>query len=180
MTTKVLVAYGTKNGSTAGIADMIAAELTAGGITVDVQPAAQVRSLDGYDAVVLGGALYTGRWHRDARRFARHYATALRGRPVWIFSSGPLDDSADTTQIPPVAQAARAAQQLNARQHVTFGGRLADNAKGFVARAMIRNGHGGDHRNPQRIRTWSRSIATTLQHPTNDSTMDPNDGGQSS
>src|SRR5262245_60714321 len=108
MTTKVLVAYGTKNGSTAGIADMIAAELAADGVAVDVQPAAQVRSIDGYDAVVLGGALYAGRWHRDARRFARRYAAGLRTLPVWVFSSGPLDDSADTTQIPAVAQAARA------------------------------------------------------------------------
>lgn len=177
MTTKVLVAYATKNGGTAGIADMIAAELTAAGIAVDVQPAAQVSSIDDYAAVVLGGALYTGRWHRDARRFARRYATALRNRPVWVFSSGPLDDSADTREIPAVAQAARAVEQLNARQHITFGGRLADDAKGFVARAMVRNGRAGDHRNPDRVGAWSRSIAATLGPAGQDSTLDSSDGG---
>jgi menaquinone-dependent protoporphyrinogen oxidase len=162
MTTKVLVAYGTKNGSTGGIADMIATELLTAGITADARPAAEVRSVDGYDAVVLGGALYAGRWHRDARRFARRYATALRDRPVWLFSSGPLDDSADTRDIPAVGQAARAAGQLDARQHVTFGGRLAGDAKGFLARSMVRGGRGGDFRNPDRIAAWARSIASAL------------------
>jgi menaquinone-dependent protoporphyrinogen oxidase len=163
MATKVLVAYGTKNGSTGGIADLIAATLSAAGVDAQARPAAQVRSLAGYDAVVLGGALYAGRWHRDARRFAHRHASQLRDRPVWLFSSGPLDDSADTSTIAPVGQAARAARELNAREHVTFGGRLGEDTKGFIARAMVRKGHGGDFRNEARITAWARSIAGALQ-----------------
>jgi menaquinone-dependent protoporphyrinogen oxidase len=87
----------------------------------------------------------------------------LQGRPVWLFSSGPLDTSADTSEIPPVAQAARALQQLGARQHVTFGGRLTEQARGFIARAMVRNGRGGDFRNPARVEAWSRSIVSQLR-----------------
>ena len=67
-TPNVLVAYGTKNGSTAGIADLIALALHSEGLRADVRPARQVRDTTGYDAVVLGGALYAGRWHADARR----------------------------------------------------------------------------------------------------------------
>ena len=67
----VLVAYGTKNGSTASIAKIVGEELRDQGASVDVRDAATVRSLEGYDAVVIGGALYTGRWHRAARRFVR-------------------------------------------------------------------------------------------------------------
>lgn len=161
-TPRVLIAYGSKNGSTAGIADMIVDTLAAEGVTAQAHPAAQVRSVDGYDAVVLGGALYSGGWHRDARAFARRYARTLQGRPVWLFSSGPLDDSADTKDIPPVRQAAEAARRLGARQHVTFGGRLTEQAKGFVARAMAR-GHLGDFRNSARIADWSRQIAEQLR-----------------
>lgn len=161
-TPSVLVAYGTKNGSTAGIAEIIGATLQGEGVIADVQPANRVRAVDGYDAVVLGGALYAGRWHRDARRFARRHAKALRGRPVWLFSSGPLDNSADSQVIAPVAQAAAAARELDAREHVTFGGRLTDQAKGFIAKAMVRNGAGGDFRNPERIEGWSRTIAAQL------------------
>jgi menaquinone-dependent protoporphyrinogen oxidase len=159
----VLVAYGTRNGSTAGIADMIALALHEQGIHPEVRAASQVRDVAGYDAVVLGGALYAGRWHRHARQFARRHAAALRGRPVWLFSSGPLDGSADRGEIPPVPQAGRALRRLGARAHVTFGGRLTGQAKGYVARAMVRNGNGGDFRNPDRITTWAREIAAQLR-----------------
>jgi menaquinone-dependent protoporphyrinogen oxidase len=162
-TPRVLVAYGSKNGGTAGIAGIIGTTLQEYGLAADVRPAAAVRSVDGYSAVIIGGALYANHWHREARRFARRYATPLLGRPVWLFSSGPLDDSADTTDIPPVPQAAEAARLLQVRQHVTFGGQLTDSAKGFIARAMARNGRDGDFRNPERIRSWTRSIAATLQ-----------------
>lgn len=162
-TPTVLVAYGTRNGSTAGIADMITLALHAEGIHAEARPARQARDLTRYDAVVLGGALYAGRWHRDARRFARRYAAALHDRPVWLFSSGPLDTSADTSEIPPVPQAARAAARLAAREHVTFGGRLTEQTRGFLARAMVRNGHGGDFRNPQRIAAWAHTIAAQLR-----------------
>src|SRR5437016_11621099 len=96
---RVLVAYGTKNGATAGIAQTIGETLREHGVSVDVCPAAQVRQVSGYHAVVLGGALYMSRWHRAAVRFARRYAGSLRGRPVWLFSSGPLDTSADHADI---------------------------------------------------------------------------------
>lgn len=120
-------------------------------------------SVSGYDAVVVGGALYARHWHRDARRFVRRYATSLVGLPVWLFSSGPLDDSAEAGPVAPVPQAAAALTAVHARGHVTFGGQLTERAKGFIARAMIRNGRDGDFRNPERIRGWSRSIASELR-----------------
>jgi menaquinone-dependent protoporphyrinogen oxidase len=158
----VLVAYGTKNGATAGIAKIIAEELRDQGASVDVREAGTMRSLDGYDAVVIGGALYTGRWHHAARRLVRRQSAALRQRPVWLFSSGPLDDSADRSDIPPVAQAAAAVAATNARGHATFGGRLAEGARGFLARSMVSHGRGGDFRNPERIRAWAKAIAQEL------------------
>jgi menaquinone-dependent protoporphyrinogen oxidase len=156
-TPKVLVAYGSRSGSTAGIAEIIGTALESEGFAVDV------RDIAAYDAVVLGGALYAGRWHADARRFVRRHAAALRSRPVWLFSSGPLDDSADTKDIPPGRQAAKAAEKINARGHVTFGGRLTSDARGLIARSMIRQGRGGDFRNPQRITEWSRKVAVDLR-----------------
>jgi menaquinone-dependent protoporphyrinogen oxidase len=86
----------------------------------------------------------------------------VAGRPVWVFSSGPLDTSADTRETPPVAQAAQAVRTLHARGHATFVGRLDQFAEGFIARAMVRGGHGGDFRNDERIRAWSCAIAADL------------------
>ncbi len=101
-----LVAYGSKRGGTAGVAEMIGEELESAGVNATVMPARQVRSIDDFDAVVPAGALYAYRWHRDARRFAKRFAPVLRQCGVWCVSSGPLDDSATSREIPPVKQVA--------------------------------------------------------------------------
>lgn len=154
----VLIAYGSKRGGTAGLADMIGGELVALGIPVDVHPAAEVRSVDGYQAVILAGALYNARWHRDARRFAARHRAALQQVPVWLVASGPLDDSADAGTVPPVRQVARIAQDLGALGTVTFGGRLTPDAKGFIASAMAKT-KAGDWRNPAQVRAFAATVA---------------------
>jgi menaquinone-dependent protoporphyrinogen oxidase len=159
----VLVTYAGKNGGTAGIADVVASAMRAEGIVVAVRPAAVVDDLAGYDAVVLGSALYAGRWRPDARRFVRRHATALTQRAVWLFSSGPLDASADQRELPPVPHAVDAIRRTGAIGHTTFGGNLDDRASGFIARSMVRNGRGGDFRNAERIGAWSRDIAAEIK-----------------
>lgn len=158
----VLVTYGSKRGGTAEIAAILGDALSSEGFEVDVRPAA--RSLDPapYDAVVVGGALYAGRWHRAARRFVRRHGRGLHHRPVWFFSSGPLDDSAAEREIPATRQVTGLMAIADAREHRTFGGRLADDAKGFPAPAMVRNGKAGDWRDTARIQAWAKDIAATL------------------
>ncbi|TDT97353.1 menaquinone-dependent protoporphyrinogen oxidase [Streptomyces sp. 846.5] len=160
---RVLVAYGTRHGSTRAIADLIGATLVEDGCKAEVLPAGQVRDVNGFDAVVLGGALYASQWHRDARRFARRHGRSLHGRPVWLFSSGPLDDSANQREIPPVPGAVRAARRLQARGHTTFGGRLAPDASGYLARALARRGAAGDYQDAEQISTWAHGIAAQLE-----------------
>ncbi len=158
---QVLIAYGSKRGGTAGLAEMIGDELAAAGLKTAVKPAREVRSLDGFDSVVIAGALYATRWHRDARHFARRHAEALRGRPVWLVSSGPLDDSAVAGAIPPVKHVATVMSQVGARGQVTFGGRLESTAKGFPASAMAKR-KAGDWRDPTHVRTWASTVAEEL------------------
>lgn len=158
---QILIAYGSRRGGTAGLAEMIGDELVRSGLEATVRPARGVKSLEGYDAVVVAGALYAMRWHRDARRFTRRHAEALRARPVWFVSSGPLDDSAAAGQIPPVTQVATAMASVGARGAVTFGGRLEPTAKGFPASAMAKK-HSGDWRGAQQVHEWAVSIAAEL------------------
>ncbi|MDN3027823.1 flavodoxin domain-containing protein [Streptomyces sp. S.PB5] len=162
MTGKVLVAYGTTNGSTARIAEAVAAVLRKEGVTAEALPAGAVARVTPYDAVVLGGALYAGRWHKDARRFVRRHGDELARLPLWLFSSGPLDASASERDIPPVPGVKKAVTRLDAREHVTFGGCLEDGAKGWVAGMILRNGKGGDFRDFGRIEDWARHIADEL------------------
>lgn len=159
---RVLVTFGSSRGGTEGLAGFVADVLAAQGFHVDVRPAAEVKSLDEYDAVVVGGALYAMRWHRDAIRFVRRHHTALSARPTWFFSSGPLDASASDHTIPPVKTVARLMHQVGARGHMTFGGRLRPDAKGFMA-AKIAKKSAGDWRDHEQVDAWADAIAADLR-----------------
>ncbi|MGR2751394.1 flavodoxin domain-containing protein [Agromyces arachidis] len=87
---RVLVAYSSKYGATRGIADRIGERLTELGHEVDIERCDDVEYPEGFDAFVIGSAAYLGKWRKEARRFVRHNAELLAGRPTWLFSSGPL------------------------------------------------------------------------------------------
>ncbi|MGI9611200.1 MAG: flavodoxin domain-containing protein [Acidimicrobiia bacterium] len=158
---RVLVAYGSKMGGTKGLAEMVGSELETNGFQVDVMPASAVADLAPYGAIIVGGALYSLRWHKDARRFMRKHSVALQTKPTWLFSSGPLDDSAPKQEIPPVRFVKKAMLQTHARGHMTFGGRMPADAKGFPAGSMAKNS-AGDWRDPDHVRMWAKQLAEDL------------------
>lgn len=93
----VLVAYATKNGSTQQVAEAIGTVMTASGWHVRVAPARSVdRPLIGWDLVVLGAPIYSGRWHRDAHRFLRRHRAELASVPVAVFGMGPRSDDVES------------------------------------------------------------------------------------
>ena len=161
MTPKMLVAYGTERGSTREIADAIGRELRQMGMDVDVESAGDIQSLEPYGAVILGAALYVGRWHRDARSFAGRFFKELTERPVWLFSSGPFDSSASEGEIPPVPFVSGLMKTIGARGHVTFGGWLAPDTTGLIARAMAKK-LDGDHRDFEQISRWAHEVGSEI------------------
>lgn len=158
---RVLVTYGSTRGGTEQLAAVVADDLRDEGFPVDLLPPRKVRALDEYGAVIVGGALYASRWHKEARRFVRRHARELRGRPTYFFSSGPLDDSASQAPIQEVKGVHALMRRVNARDHVTFGGRLAPDAKGFPASAMAKK-KAGDWRDPTQVKAWVHGIAAQL------------------
>lgn len=150
----VLVAYGSKQGGTAGLADWLGSSLEKRGFEVDVRPARGVGDLSEYDAVVVGGALYAFMWHKDSKWFVRRHRKELTEVPVWLFSSGPLDDSATEKEIPPVRFVRRTMERLGARGHTTFGGRLPPEYKGPLPV--------GDWRSEAHVDEWAGAIADDL------------------
>jgi menaquinone-dependent protoporphyrinogen oxidase len=158
---RVLVSWGSKRGGTEGIAQTIGAALRQNGIDAVLLPAREVRDIEGFDAAIIGGALYANRWHGEAARLVSSRIESLRRIPVWLFSSGPLDRSADSGGIAPCRTVAVLMDRLGACGHVTFGGRLAADAKGFPASAMAKK-QSGDWRNPTRIAAWAAEIAKAL------------------
>ena len=88
----VLVAYATKYGSTQQVAEAVARRFRERGVETDVRPVDDVKSLDGYDGVVLGGALYYFRLLREGRRFLSRHRRALAATPFAVFGMGPIED----------------------------------------------------------------------------------------
>lgn len=159
---KVLIVWGSKMGGTEEIAAIIGEALRLAGLEVTLAPAGRAPWPRDFAAVIIGGALYANRWHPDARRFANQHLEQLRGRPVWLFSSGPLDDSARHHDLPPPPQVATLMDRIGALGHVTFGGRLTpEHAKGRMAAAMARR-TAGDWRAPDQIRAWADELARAI------------------
>ena len=154
---RVLVVYGTKHGGTKGIAEWLGSSLEELGHDVTVSAIADTGPIDDYEAVVIGGALYIMRWHGDARRFVKRNVAKLQQRPVWLFSSGPLDDTATQDIIPPVRFVRRAMERIGARGHMTFGGRLEPG----VSNAKLPT---GDWRDREQVSAWAEEISSQLQH----------------
>src|ERR1035437_1878635 len=86
----VLVTYASKHDATQEIAERIAQTLAAAGKQAQVRPVSAAGDLAGYGAFVIGSAVYMGHWQKEAVEFVRRNRAVLAGRPVWLFSSGPL------------------------------------------------------------------------------------------
>lgn len=161
----VLVAYASKRGSTKEIAETIAATLRREGLGVCLERCEDVPTLDPYDAIVIGSAVYMKRWRGDARHFLKKHRKALRQKPFWVFSSGPVGDPAkdnpNWTEPPKIATKV---EELGGRDHVVFGGRLPSEPNSFVAKAMVEGTpqEFRDRRDWAEIRKWSQEIATQL------------------
>lgn len=159
---RVLVTWGSKRGGTEGIARVIGEALQQAGIEdVEMCSAEDAGRPIGFDAVIVGGALYASRWHHTARRFVNRHERALKRVPVWFFSSGPLDGSAEEGEIPPTRMVTALMDRVGAQGHTTFGGRLTPDARGLVAHALAKK-YAGDFRNMDRARVWARDIAQRL------------------
>jgi menaquinone-dependent protoporphyrinogen oxidase len=170
----VVVVYASRYGSTKGIAESIAERLRERGVE------AEARSVDSnpdpgqYDAVVLGSAVFLGRWMQSAAEFAERNRAALTSRPVWLFSSGPLTlKEGVTVDDPDVIPTNIAAlrEALHPRDHRVFFGALDPDRLGFAQRAMRKLPAAravlpeGDFRDWRTIEAWADEIATALNLP---------------
>jgi menaquinone-dependent protoporphyrinogen oxidase len=166
MSADVLVAYGTKHGATVEIAACIAATLRDAGVDVELLPADHVRSIDPYGAVVLGSAVYMLRWRRDARRLLRQALDRPPERPVWLFSSGPLDRDAGRDDAKVVSAKVRSAvDRPGVIDHTVFGGRYPLEPSNLVERSMLKRAPSPgerDFRDWDAIEDWARGIARRL------------------
>jgi menaquinone-dependent protoporphyrinogen oxidase len=160
-----LVTYASKRGSTEEIAETLAATLRRGGLEVSLCSVDEVDSLDPYEAVVLGSAVYMKRWRGDARRFLKRHRKALRQLPFWVFSSGPVGDPAsDNPEWMESRKFVEKIEELGARGHVVFGGRVPAEPQGLMEKSMVEGTpeEYRDRRDWDQIRAWAEGVAAEL------------------
>ena len=160
---RALVAVASKHGATREIAEAIGEVLDDHGIRSEVMAAADVASVDGYDGVVIGSAVYAGRWLDAARTLVEEAEDCLHERPVWLFSSGPLGTPPKPEGDP--VDVADMLERSGSREHRVFAGKLDRSRLGFGEKAIVvaLRAPEGDFRDWDAIRAWAAEIAATIR-----------------
>jgi menaquinone-dependent protoporphyrinogen oxidase len=162
---KVLVTAASKYGATGEIAAAIGEVLTERGLDAAVLPPEEVRSVDDFDAVVLGSAVYAGHWMKAARELVDRTGDALASRHVWLFSSGPVGDPPKPQED--AVDVAGIVESTGAREHHVFVGKIEKKQLSFgdKAIAVAFRVADGDFRDWADIRAWAAGIADALAAP---------------
>jgi menaquinone-dependent protoporphyrinogen oxidase len=165
---RVLVSAASGHGATTEIARVIGDTLFNDHIAVDMVPPEAVDSIEDYDAVILGSAVYAGHWLASANNFAIRFSEPLAARPVWLFSSGPVGDPSSKLvqsmeQDP--ADVSKIRQAIAVRGYRMFAGKLDPHALGVAQRGaslLVFRGNRGDFRDWTAITQWADGIAADL------------------
>jgi menaquinone-dependent protoporphyrinogen oxidase len=162
MSEKVLVAYGTKHGSTREVAEAVAERLREHGLAVDTRAADRVDSVAPYDAVVIGGAVYMGRWHPAAAGFLQRHRKGLEKLPVAVFGMGPrtMEESAVKETQGQLDKALEKVPEVRPATVAVFGGVVDPKSLRFPFNRMPAS----DARDWASIRAWAGSVAEALDY----------------
>jgi menaquinone-dependent protoporphyrinogen oxidase len=130
-------------------------------IAVVVTVPAEIDSLDGFDAYVIGSAVYMGHLLMDARELVQRVGR-WTDHPAWLFSSGPIGDppkpAEQTIDVRDIVD------DTSAREHRSFAGALGRDRLGFAERAVVAALYApyGDFRDWDAIDAWAANIATSM------------------
>ena len=154
-----------RHGSTLAIAGALAQRLVFNGFIVDVAESDGDAEIDA-DIVLIGSAVYLGKWLKPAVRFLDRHAKQLSDMPVWLFSSGPLGDDAlgghgdgmDADYIDHLVE------RVGARGHRVFAGKLDRESLGPIEAVLAHAVHApeGDFRDWLEIYEWADEIASAV------------------
>ena len=169
MDKNILVTYASKYGATKEIAGKIGEVLRQQGLQLDVLPVDGVQDLNGYGAIILGSAVYIGKWQREAVKFLQTHETSLFERPVWLFSSGPTGEGnpvelVEGVRLPAALQPV--ADRIQPRDIAVFHGHINLDKINFIEKWAIKSlvkKPFGDFRDWDLIISWATMIANELK-----------------
>ncbi|MCB9450836.1 MAG: flavodoxin domain-containing protein [Anaerolineaceae bacterium] len=169
---RILVAYASHFGTTAGVAQAIGETLRQKGNTVETKWVTDVQNLDGYDAVVIGSPIRYDHWMAEAKEFVTVHQNELSQRPVaYFFTCLTLARRTERTEQQAMAYADKLYVLTPQVQPVSIGrfaGVLDYSKMSVVLRllakvfsAIVRIPE-GDYREWDAIRLWSENTHLTL------------------
>ena len=169
MDSSILVTYASKYGATRQIAVKIAEVLRQAGFQVDVFPVDGSLDITPYHAIVLGSAVYVGRWQKEAVKFLQIHEKSLAARRVWLFSSGPTGEGdpvelVEGLRLPVALQPV--VDRIQPRDVAVFHGHINRDKLNFIEKWAIKSlvkKPFGDFRQWDSITSWATSIADTLK-----------------
>lgn len=170
MNIQILVTYASKYGATAEIATKIGDVLQDAGLPTTVKPVKQVKDISPYTAVILGSAVYIGKWRKEAAKFLEKHEQELAERDVWLFSSGPTDEGDPVELLEgwqfPTAQKP-IADRIQPHDITVFHGAVDKDKLNFMMKWMINKVDApvGDFRDWEMITEWATAVADTLKQP---------------
>jgi len=170
MSGRILVAYATRAGSTAQVAEVVGEVLRETGSPVDVVPVKDVRDLTGYAAVVLGSAIWAGKPLPEARQFVDDRQHALSHVPVayFILCDTLREDTPANRET--ARDYAGALQEIQPAVSVGMFAGVRDFSKlnpilRWLLKRVMRLQE-GDWRNWNQIRAWAADLAPRLMPAT--------------
>jgi len=161
MSARILVAYASRKGSTAGIAQATGKELQSAGHTVEVSEMKNVSTLAGYQAVVIGAPLYMGKMVGDVGKFVGRFSEQLAKMPVAGFAVGLAPASNDTKKVEDGMKALHAGlAPLKPMAATLFAGKLDPAKLSFIQRKMTEfvKSPVGNFRDWNVITAWAREL----------------------
>jgi menaquinone-dependent protoporphyrinogen oxidase len=162
MTARILVAYASRKGSTAGIAQAIGKELISEGYAVDISAIKSVTSIVGYNAVVIGAPIYTGKITGDVAAFVAANRDGLSRLPVAGFVTGIAPVYPKTGDVKGfIDQLVTALAPISPVAVTMFAGTLDAGKMNLVERSLtsLMKIPTGDFRDWDAIATWTKTLA---------------------
>jgi menaquinone-dependent protoporphyrinogen oxidase len=164
---KVLVSYASEHGGTAQIAQTIATVLRQFDLEVSLKRIDDLTNVEGFDAYIIGSAIYVGEWLPEAQEFLKCHQTTLAQMPLWLFSSGPTGQGEaaallDGALVPPSLESL--VESLHPRDIRVFHGkidlrRLPPKEREIIKAAAVPR---GDYRDWEAIKQWATEISRAL------------------
>ena len=162
MEKKVLVTYASKYGSTGGVADAIGKELCTKDVAADVVLIKNAGNISSYQGVIIGSAIYRGKWMSEAIDFVKKNQEILRQMPVAYFLvcmtlSQPTERKRAEvlSYMDPVLKAVPEIKPVGIG---TFAGAMDYNNLSWLNKKILKSKGSpeGDFRDWNAIRTWAR------------------------